>query len=221
MSSEIMNKALAFKVGGEPTFAQRPKTLHQLGVNYRFSDLILDEQPAVDASITVSPTYKPEDPTVLRAGDRAPDAPGLLPVQLPIEDPANVKIGYASTTLFDIYKPTQHTALVFIGTMDVARISMTVNALKKAPGETLRTVFILPKDYSGSIGHLASALGGVSGRAEVFVDSEDHAHTFYPLATHGFSTIIVRPDAFVGAVVKGEEGLAQYLRLVFGDRATL
>ncbi|KAI0084950.1 FAD binding domain-containing protein [Irpex rosettiformis] len=221
MSSEFMKKTLAFKAGDNPTFAQRPKTLHQLGVNYRFSELVIDEQSPDRTSNTVSAAYRPEDPSVLRAGDRAPDAPGLVPVQLAFGDTNNnvkVKLGETSTTLFDTFKPVRHTALVFVGGMDLVDVTETVKVLRAAPEGTVHVVFVLPKDDT-----TPGALSGISlsGGVEVLIDVENHAHTFYPPATHGFPVVIVRPDGFVGAVVNGKEGVLRYLHVVFGDHLSL
>ncbi|TFY70130.1 hypothetical protein EVG20_g2874 [Dentipellis fragilis] len=67
------------------SFWQRPTWLNQLGVHYRWSPLVVDE--AVDeleakdkgkAEELVASTYMVEEGRRLHAGDRAPDAPGLV-----------------------------------------------------------------------------------------------------------------------------------------------
>ncbi|KAI0777976.1 FAD binding domain-containing protein [Irpex lacteus] len=173
-TSEIMRQVLAFKAGDEPKFAQRSKTLHQLGVNYRFSDLIVDEQPRIEG------------------GDRAPDAPGLS----------------KSTSLFDIFKPFRHTVLLFLDGLDTPDIADIVNALNMLP----RVPCILSSFYPGVTTEFLTCLEG---------SEQYHAHTFYPPTANGCPIVIVRPDAFVGAVVKSKEGILLYLNGVFGDRATL
>ncbi|KAI0685279.1 hypothetical protein BC835DRAFT_1421402 [Cytidiella melzeri] len=226
LTTKIMEKTVAFKTGGgtDASFAQRPKALHQLGVNHRRSDIVVDEQPdekQQDEMFDVSAAYRPEDPSVLRAGDRAPDSPGLLRLNL-VLDRNNDKLvsEEESTTLFDILSTTRHTALIFpsAAAADVRGqdITETVMALKCAtPRGTIHIVFILIniKDCDTNV---KFALDGVADRdIDVFVDGEGHAHAFYPPVKQGFSTIIVRPDAVVGAVVKSREGVEEYLNRVF------
>lgn len=217
MTSEIMNKTIAFKTGEEATFARRPQALHQLGVNYRLSDIVIDEQPALNDDQIFSAAYKPEDATVLRAGDRAPDAPALLRIEAKDINVSGL-VG-ESIALFDVFKPTRHTALVFLaGSSNPAAIQETVKALKNAQG-ALHILFVLPKDYEATLNALTSVVRERDCSAEdteIVVDTQGYAHTFYPPATQGFPVIIVRPDAAVGAVVKGGEGILRYFKLVFG-----
>ena len=219
MTSEIMNKTVAFKTGGEPVFAQRPKALHQLGVNYRFSDLVLDEQPTSNDEQSVSAAYRPEDPTVLRAGDRAPDAPGLSPLQLTRDGPGEeyVEPGAGTTTIFDIFKPTVHTVLVFVGTMNITDIIETLRTFTTVPKDALQVVCIVPQEYQTSIDlvSLGSALADATTQTQVFIDTKNHAHTFYSPTTHGFPVIIIRPDAYIGAIVQNHNGALRYLQHIF------
>ncbi len=213
-----MNKTVAFKTGEEATFARRPQALHQLGVNYRLSDIVVDEQPALNDDQIFSAAYKPEDATVLRAGDRAPDAPGLSWIEAKGINVFGL-VG-ESIALFDVFKPTQHTALVFLGgSNNPANIQETVKALKSAPQGALHILFVLLKDYEATLNALTSVVRERDCGAEdteIVVDTQGYAHTFYPPATQGFPVIIVRPDAAVGAVAKGGEGVLRYFKLVFG-----
>ena len=47
-TTAIMEKTASYKVGGETSFIDRPKALHQLGVNYRWSAIVLDEQSPLE-----------------------------------------------------------------------------------------------------------------------------------------------------------------------------
>lgn len=202
LTTVMLEQRVSFKAGAEDTsHIRRPKTLHQLGVNYRSSSIVVDEQPGAEEAKSVSPAYAVEDPSVLRAGDRAPDAPGLRSVGGSDE---------AVISIFSVFKPTQHTAFIF--TSDPAEAKPILEALKVAPAATVHTVLVLPKGYDTS--DLAS-LKSVSADA-ILVDQEGHAYTYYPPASAGFSTIVVRPDGVVGAVAKSVDGVAKYIKGVFG-----
>lgn len=197
-----MHATAAYKAGSDNTsHVRREKALHQLGVNYRWSEIVVDEQEKVP---DVSAAYGTEDPSVLRAGDRAPDAPGLVVVGGEEEG--------ATTALFSIYKPTQHTALLFCSSADVNEVKTILDALKAAPTGTVHTVLILPKIYGKSD---VTALK-VTGVDAIVVDAEGHANTFYPPAKVGFAVIIVRPDGAVGAIVRSVDEVKRYLEVVFG-----
>jgi len=75
-----------------------------LGVNYRTSPIILDEFSAKDPWTAA---YGDEHPGELIAGDRAPDAPGLVE-------------GAATTRLLDVFEPTHHTVLIFAPNTEIA-----------------------------------------------------------------------------------------------------
>ena len=71
--------------------------LSMLGVNYRWSSIVIDEitkAKPVDAHVVL-------DESILVAGDRAPDAPGLNVVK------AGAQV--AETRFFDLFKATYHT----------------------------------------------------------------------------------------------------------------
>lgn len=203
-TTAILDKTVSYKAGGSDTSSvQRPKALHQLGMNYRWSSIVVDEQvPAEGEQGASTAAYRPEDPTVLRAGDRAPDAPGLKVV-------AGQETG-ETTALFSIYKPTRHTVLLFASNPE--DVNARLSALQAAPTGTFFTVVILPNDHNGVDDAAAQSLPVDL----VLVDLEGHAHTYYPPVLEGFTTIIIRPDAVVGAIVRSDAGVQKYLSSVFG-----
>lgn len=205
-TTALLEKTVSYKVGATDTsFAQRPKALHQLGVNYRWSSIVVDEQAPLEADAVASAAYRPEDSTVLRAGDRAPDSPGLKIIHA--SDPS-VPAG-AITSLFCLFKPTRHTVLLFAS--KVEDVQDILHALQRAPKGTVYTVLVVSKDV------------GVDGQSPpvdlVLVDQEGHAHNYYPPVSDGFNTIIIRPDAVVGAVVRSVDGAQKYLSEVFRRQA--
>ncbi|KAI6018037.1 hypothetical protein PISMIDRAFT_570228 [Pisolithus microcarpus 441] len=64
---------------------RRNGKMYMLGVNYRTSPIVVDEFVPTPTSgvAVVQSTYGDSQEGILRAGDRAPDAPGLMPVVSP------------------------------------------------------------------------------------------------------------------------------------------
>lgn len=118
----------------------------------------------------------------LRAGDRAPNAPGLVD-----------NVG-KSTELFDIFKPTYHTVLV----LDAAILQDVLALASTYPKSGVRVVAALPE------GH-----GATEQDESVYTDSQGHAQRAYGVEA-GVKVAIVRPDGVVGGLLKGAEGVSKY-----------
>ena len=103
LSSTLFNKFVQAKAGGKDreNAWKRGGDLHQFGVNYRWSSVVVDERtPKPKNAQDVDPYGAGSDGT-LRAGDRAPQAPGL------------VTASAGETSLFDLFGPGHHTVLLF------------------------------------------------------------------------------------------------------------
>ena len=180
----------------DKTAWHRPTALRQLGVHYRWSDIVLDELEK-DGNEIRSTTVEPEDvygagsSGRLHAGDRAPDAPGLRDARIGIE-----------TKLFNIFNPTRHTILVLESSLaqDVA------TAVGKYPAGVVQTIVLHTQGADNAV-----TLPNVSA---VLVDGEGHAHRAYA-AEAGTSIAVVRPDGVVGALLKGVNGLNKYFSHIF------
>ncbi|KAI0691493.1 FAD binding domain-containing protein [Cytidiella melzeri] len=170
----------------------------QLGVNYRWSSIVVDEQPSPDPSSNEMLAYLPDDNTELRAGDRAPDAPGLVPLS------SNTA---TSTSLFDIFRPTRHTVLLFDPTAEQVEAVKETLASSRIPKDLLHTTVILPSQHGPN-----SEFSGVD---EVLVDTSANAYSAYHPVQQGFNIFVVRPDGVLGAVLKGADGLRKYLNGIF------
>jgi hypothetical protein len=162
-------------------------SIRQLGVHCRWSPVVLDELQTGELEFvtTLEPTsvYADGAPDRLHAGDRAPEAPGL----------ANVKSG-EHTTLFNIFRPTHHTVVVF---------DQALAELVKAQ---------CPKDAVRTIAVASASDSPVDG--EVYVDTEGHAARVY-CVSEGVKIVIVRPDGIVGGLLKSIEGVEMYFSKVF------
>ncbi|TRM65347.1 FAD binding domain-containing protein [Schizophyllum amplum] len=197
-------------------------SLLQLGVNYRWSSIVIDEQQsdydledideldefddddwveeqqAAQRRAAVD-SYGVGFDGSLRAGDRAPDAPDLSDTQLSDEHGP-----LCSHSLFDLFGATHHTALVFVESPEQS-YAPVIKALRQQPRNTTRIVIIV---RSGAL------VPSVRGVQYVLEDDLDHASRAYTVQG-GCDTVIVRPDGMVGGIVRGAEGVKRYFRRIF------
>lgn len=180
---------------------RRDWKLLQLGVNYRWSDVVFDERFVRLDGERVTNAYGVRDHDV-RAGDRAPDAPGLVCLRPAADNAPN--------RLFDIYSPAMHTALIFgngvIGDTD----RPILEAVEALPAPLFQKVFILPS----SIEHSSAPDLDITVDY-VLSDVQGHAYKNFGVDEGGYVVVIVRPDAIVGAVALSEAGLSKYVSAVF------
>lgn len=160
----------------------------------------MDERaPARDLDALKAHAYMGEG--TVTAGDRAPDAPGL------------VKIGGDAnpTSLFNIFGATYHTVLLF--SADANTLKDQLAALAEYPSQTIRSVVIVPQGADGSESS-TTEFGDVGLTVE---DRDGHAYVGYNvnIAKDVSTTVIVRPDGVVGGIVLGLAGLQRYFKGVF------
>ncbi|KAG1870457.1 FAD binding domain-containing protein [Suillus tomentosus] len=169
--------------------------LFMLGINYRFSDIVLDEFAIPGKPINA---YGVLDEEHLEAGDRAPDAPNLVQVGAGESD---VK------TLFSLYRPWYHTVLVFAPShADAAPI---LGALEVYDTSVVRSAVVLPSS--------ASVTSVASPADLVFVDQEGHGYSAYLVEAGQMRVFVIRPDGVIGAIVHGTEGVKRYFSGIFLD----
>ncbi|EGN99774.1 hypothetical protein SERLA73DRAFT_88431 [Serpula lacrymans var. lacrymans S7.3] len=175
---------------------QRGEQVYMLGVNCRGSPIVFDEF-VTDAKPADS--YRLIQDGCLQAGDRAPDAPGLVDIMYPG--------GTTTTRLFDIFQPIYHTVLVF--TADYTTVAQIVSALGLYDSNVIRTVVVLPANA-------VTTDESVSTPANLtLMDQNCHAYAGYVVGDKQTRVVIVRPDGVVGAIVRGEEGLKKYFNGIF------
>lgn len=210
ITTDLFNKTFRLENAQAPSTGedevagwQRGRKLFQLDINYRWSPIVLDERFAKDGS-EVQNAYGIEGQD-LRAGDRAPDAPGLTQIGAKQKD-------HILTRLFDVFDPTCHTALIFTSDPSDANTRALIDSLTKLPSGLARTVLILPQNLSdANIGSFNTDLA--------FIDAKGHAYKGYGLkASDGRSAVfIVRPDAMVGAFASSPLTVKSYFSKVFGS----
>ena len=174
---------------------KRGGDLRQLGVNCRWSSIVVDERtPKPESAANVNPYGDGTDGT-LRAGDRAPQAPGLV----------LVNGGASETSFFDVFRPSHHTVLLFNTPGELTERALA--AAKKAPVGLVKTVAIFPQGTSSP---------QVFGQPDlVVVDKDGHAFREYQVTPEKPTIVVVRPDGVVGAIVYGLDGFLQYFKGVF------
>lgn len=133
----------------------------------------------------------------LRAGDRAPNAPGILPLNLGLRP--------GTTELFDIFTSNRHTALIFVKGNET--VKPYLQSLKHCPPNTVLPVIVLQQGDERDV--------GVFGETCVVRDTAGHCWRSYS-TEHGVKIAIVRPDGCVGAVGRDAGVVEEYRNLIFG-----
>ena len=181
---------------GDATGARTPK-LYMLGINCRFSNIVLDEFRAPIEGKPIN-AYGELDEGNLEAGDRAPDAPELLCI-LPTESDV--------TTLFSVYRPWYHTVLVFAPSL--ADAVPILASLESYDTSIVRSAIMLPSSAPTTY---------ITSPADlVLVDQGGHAYSAYLVEATQTKVFVIRPDGVIGAIVHGAEGVKKYLSQVFLD----
>ncbi len=198
---------------------KRPGSLLQLGVNYRWSSVTVDEQEQqLTKPTTKRLTDLPDTPTrhdsygrgfdgCLKAGDRAPDAPALRGIRH-TRGEAQKSI---NTRLFQVFDPTKHTVLLFTRPGErIASYAPVVEALEAYPSELVRIAAL----YRSGVPSPIPTLEGIEYFLE---DVSGFARDAYDVRG-GCNVIVVRPDGVVGAVVNGVAGLTRYFDGIFSRK---
>ncbi|KAG2339393.1 hypothetical protein BDR05DRAFT_1003356 [Suillus weaverae] len=188
MTTTILNHAVKT---GDVTTPRNPIVL-MLGINYRFSNIVLDEFATPGKPINA---YGVLDEGHLEAGDRAPDAPHMLQVG---GGESDVK------TLFGLYRPWYHTVLVFAPSH--ADATPILGALEAYDTSIVRSAVVLPSSASAT-----------SPADLVLVDQEGHAYSAYLVEAGQTKVFVIRPDGVIGAIIHGAEGVKKYFSRIFLD----
>ncbi|RPD78983.1 hypothetical protein L226DRAFT_501441 [Lentinus tigrinus ALCF2SS1-7] len=177
----------------------RNNALYQLDINYRWSPVVFDARGmnGLDEDALKARGYIGYPGEPVRAGDRAPEAPAL------------VDATGKATALFDIFKPTVHTLLVFSPDSEQAGASVQeiVAAARASPLASVIQTLVL-----GGQGVPAAVEGAIT-----YHDKEGHAYRVYGVEEGALSVFVVRPDGYIGAFVQNVDGLQTYItKIVVG-----
>ncbi|KAF8627812.1 hypothetical protein AX15_004237 [Amanita polypyramis BW_CC] len=195
--------------------------LNQLSISYRWSSIVFDERrrdarenaaeedeyfhdynfDGSDEEEEVLDAHGLQADGILVAGDRAPDAPGLIDMRK--------TTGRETWRLFEIFGPSYHTVLVFT---EVTRRWTQVHKLVSAyPKGTVQFVLIARR---------GQVVPEVEATYADFVleDSDGHSHNAY-LLDDNYGIVVVRPDGVIGAIAKGAEGVGWYFEGIFAQRS--
>ena len=193
LTTSILNRTIA---SGQMSAGRGPK-LFMLGINCRFSSIVLDEfvTPVEGRPINA---YGVLEEGHLEAGDRAPDAPKLLPIS-----PGDSDV----TTLFSFYRPWYHTVLVFApSAADAAPVLAVLESCDKS---VVRSAVMLPS---------STPAADVASPADlVLLDQGDHAYSAYLVEASQTKVFVIRPDGVIGAIVHGADGVKNYFSKIFVD----
>ncbi|KAH7884926.1 FAD binding domain-containing protein, partial [Phlebopus sp. FC_14] len=199
LSTQLLDKTVKLTADTAQGALQRSERMHMLGVNYRSSPIVIDEY---DRGTEYVDAYGPIRASCLVAGDRAPDAPSLVPTVVNRTGPVTVS---ESIRLFDLFRPSFHTVLLF--TTDVAWAVSTVQAIE-VDRDVIRWVMVIPQSAP-------SFTESFPPFDLILHDREGHAYRGYHVEMEDSKVFVVRPDGVLGAIVRGREGLGRYFDVIF------
>ncbi|KAJ7504265.1 FAD binding domain-containing protein [Mycena galericulata] len=192
-TTSLLNRNLtATEKDDDVSYWDRGGELLMLGVNYRWSSIVIDERDGENAMKVPKDPYGAQSRD-LRAGDRAPDAPALK----------DIHNGQIDIHLFDVFDSSRHTVLVFSDSPE--RFSSALQVLSRLPQDSIRCVAIIP---SGSVS------ADMQGLDLTLEDSLGHAYSIYDFKGE-CDIAVVRPDGVLGAVVRSSEALQRYFGKIF------
>ncbi len=197
------------------TSLRRGRELLMLGINYRWSSIVLEER---DPNLSDEEKRKASMNEMkarsyggyeggLCAGDRAPDAPGLVISHS--SDPLK-KIGEV-TSIFKLYNILKRNLIIFAPLSENNAVNGILTATAKVPASKENVpVFVVTRtdnDY---------AVGAQQEVAYTLVDRDGHAHDGYFVKEGELTIVIIRPDGYVGAIVHNKSGVGRYFEQIFG-----
>jgi hypothetical protein len=182
---------------------RRTGKLNQLGVNYRWSSIVVDQNThsgTGPGAREVYSAYDVEAGGLLRAGDRAPDAPGLVKANFENQKSSESK------RLFELLSPTYHTVLIFAQAADVNTTLQA--AIARFSKELVRAVVIFRAGTT--TGNMTQDVA-----YDAFEDRDGHAYDAYKGAEGPNGIVIIRPDGVTGAIVREMNWVERYFRTIF------
>ncbi|EKM59579.1 uncharacterized protein PHACADRAFT_205796 [Phanerochaete carnosa HHB-10118-sp] len=186
----------------------RPKVLLQLGVNCRWSPIVLETR--ADASASGAKDPYGQETARLRAGDRAPNA---------LVTSVHLAATPESTTLHKLFDMHRHIVMVFVpGVNALGRLLKELEDIHDLlDAEAVRVVAILPKgtDHSSSLSRQLSE-DVTAGKVQLLVDKDAEVRRVYDLDAVGaaFTYVVVRPDGVIGSFAGDVSGVRKYFEVL-------
>lgn len=175
----------------DPMF--RSSANSQLGVNYRWSPLAVDSRESASVGDEKNPYGKIGDK--VRAGDRAPDAPGLKEIS-----PSSG----STTSLFELIAGCNKHHIIVLAGKDANGGSDILSSFDKYRASGVAaTHVILPSGVTPS---------SFSADIQCFVDEQGHAYGLYDVASEQSVYVVIRPDGMVGAYATKVEDVELYFQ---------
>lgn len=209
--SSEMHKVTVEEIAGRAS-SRRGGVMFMLDINYRWSSIVLEERNKSELIAAEMKRYAYGGyEKGLCAGDRAPDATGLL-----VHSHSSVGIAKRvhgeDTTLFKLFDASRHSILVFASSSSSSPLCDGIDSLAMLPEakETIQTFFVSKSPPSGA------TLDTDKSRMDAFlVDRDGHAHGAYLVGDEEFTVVIIRPDGYIGAITKDQGGLKRYFDKLF------
>lgn len=175
----------------------RPQQLFMLGINYRWSSIVLDKRsyPQLASNDDLKNLAYTDYPgELLVAGDRAPDAPDLV-----------TGANHASS-LFDLLSTVQHTVLLFTSAGNSESVSSIQRSVQHSfPDGQQKTLMVYPSPSMEF------------GYDNAVFDRDGFAHTAYKVKKdeNHPTVVIIRPDGIIGAIGSEANDVEEYSSLIF------
>ena len=194
-TTELFNKSM--ERSGDTTISLSKFEMTQLGVNYRGSSIIgEDDIRGTTTTVKVS-GYNRDSETAACPGDRAPEVPSLI----------NATGELKRETLFGIFSPSHHSILVFAKKYEEKSTLALSSVIKRLPENTVRSFLILPSE--SNVNEQSAVYN------KIFIDSGSHGPSSYGLPCDQSYFVVVRPDGVVGARVHEVAGVERYFQKIF------
>lgn len=210
ITTKILDNAFAAGTGQSRSTWSRGGDLNQLDVNYRHSSIVVEQRATPGASGNENTGYHRDPSSGLRAGDRAPDATGIVALD---------SQQLTSDRIHKIFDITRHTVLFFHSKPDSGSLGSYLGLIEglRDHGKLLKKVLILPAGFNAVDD---TVVGSIAGRAlydDVVRDKEGHAYEGYGvvLGADDITVVVVRPDGVVGAITRDVAGVKAYFDKVF------
>ena len=199
ITSDLLKKT----VSNEQSGWNRSGPVKQLGVNYRWSSIVIDDEEQTQKKQECKASaYDNQAAGILAAGDRAPDASELLRVT---NQPGQTN---TVTRLFQIFSPSKHTVLLFAANSDY---QAALDVLGSYSTDLVQSVLVADPEKTA-----AATLA--SEAPAVVEDTKGYARDAYQVAESASGIFVIRPDGVVGARLRTAEGVTRYFKAIF-DRS--